>query len=200
MPGRILRLCRSIHGKSAGGISGRYRLTGILTIISTATLQEVASLVLRRISIDQMPPACGEPGNRRSAPFWEDRLYTTAGATLRFRIGDVEFRRCKPLPEVRCSTQRSISPENQDRQFAKHFALKRQQTLPDWAEAFAVLIISTGLPSTPRVPPGNEGKLLTVGDELRLPRGLTRTGLAFHLAFWVSRIERFARPPRDRLV
>jgi len=98
--------------------------------------------------------------------FWEDRLYGPKPSLVRFRIGDVLFDGNNPC-------QRCVVPPRDPftgeiyHAFAKIFAEKRKETLPDWAEKsrfnhFYRLSINTILPAS------EAGKTLCVGDEIEV--------------------------------
>ena len=102
------------------------------TIISTATLQIVASW-FPGLSIDEIRRrfrANLEIGGVE--PFWEDRLYAAAGEQVRFRIGEVTLLGVNPCQRCvvpsRDSDSGDVWPE-----FAKTFARQREATLPTWA-------------------------------------------------------------------
>jgi len=103
------------------------------TVIGRATLETVAGwfpglslddVRLRfraNLEIDGVPP------------FWEDRLYATAGSTVAFRIGGGVLRGTNPCQ--RCVVpSRSPSSGEVIAGFAKIFSGRREATLPDWAE------------------------------------------------------------------
>jgi len=138
------------------------------TLISTATLEEVASWfgldvgeARRRfrpnLEIDGVPA------------FWEDQLYGPPGETVRFRIGEVAFEGIKPCARCTVPSRDSLSGEVGEPQFARVFAKKRQTTLPAWADKsrfdhFYRLSVNT------RVPETEAGKELQVSDELDLAK------------------------------
>ena len=78
------------------------------TVISTATLSEVASwfkpldTAQLRLRIRANLEIGGVP------PFWEDRLYGVKGSLVRFRIGECLVRRQQSLPALRRSAARSV--------------------------------------------------------------------------------------------
>ncbi len=136
------------------------------TLISKATLAEVASWFppldehQLRVRIRANLELAGVP------PFWEDRLYTTKGSLVRFRIGDLAIDGNNPC-------QRCVVPPRDPATgeaypaFGKIFSERRQQTLPDWAEKsrfnhFYRLAVNTIVPAT------EAGKILRVGDEVEL--------------------------------
>jgi hypothetical protein len=137
------------------------------TVVSRATLAEVATWF----------PGMDEPEARlrfranleiEGVPaFWEDCLYGRAGETRPFLIGDVRFEGVNPCARCAVPSRDSRSGELLDPAFAKIFAERRRATLPPWAEAsrfdhYYRLIVNT------RLPAGENGKTLHVGDEVRL--------------------------------
>jgi hypothetical protein len=136
------------------------------TIISTGTLEEIARW-FPPLDVEQMRlrfRANLEIGGVE--PFWEDRLFTTPGTTIRFRIGDALLDGNNPCQ--RCAVPpRDPTTGEGIHQFAKIFAEKRKETLPEWAEParfnhFYRLAINT-CPV-----PAQGGKFLNVGDELEI--------------------------------
>jgi hypothetical protein len=103
------------------------------TLISTATLETVASW---------FPGMTVDDARRRFRTnleidgveaFWEDRLYATAGNPVRFGIGQAVIAGTNPCQRCVVPTR---SPADGDvwRGFQKMFAQRREATLPDWAE------------------------------------------------------------------
>jgi len=99
-----------------------------------------------------------------SDPFWEDRLADNGGPPRIFKIGGVEYRgrticqRC-PVP-TRDSHSGAAIPG-----FARAFAERRQQTLPDWSPRAAFdHFYRVAVNTSPNWVP--EGATLRVGDEL----------------------------------
>ena len=99
-------------------------------------------------------------------PFWEDHLYGKPGELKPFAIGDVSFMGHNPC-------QRCVVPvRDPDRaepipDFQKTFMERRRATLPTWAEKerfnhYYRFAINTS------VAPEGSGKILRVGDRLRL--------------------------------
>jgi MOSC domain-containing protein len=134
------------------------------TIISTATLTEVAGW---------FPPLDAAQLRLRlranlelsaSAPFWEERLYAAKGMRVRFRIGDVLFHGNNPCQRCVVPPRDPLTGEGYPN-FAKIFAERRKQTLPVWAEAsrfnhYYRLAINT------LVPESETSRTLHVGDEI----------------------------------
>lgn len=100
-------------------------------------------------------------------PFWEDRLYGAEGEAPRFRIGDVELEALNPCKRCAVPSRDSRTGEIPEPKFTKLLSEKRKAALPEWAEAsrfdhFYRLAVNT------RVPERENGKVLEVGDEIRL--------------------------------
>lgn len=134
------------------------------TIISTATLTEVASW-FPGVSVEEMRDRMranleidGVP------PFWEDRLFTAAGDSFQFQIGEVVFAGINPC--ARCvvptrDAKTAAATEN----FQKIFTAKRQETLPTWTTPerfnhFYRLSVNTKMRSS------EVGKILRIGDRV----------------------------------
>jgi MOSC domain-containing protein len=135
------------------------------TVISTATLAEVASW-FPDLSVDEARARFRANLEIDGVePFWEDRLVAEGLGAVRFEIGEVEFLGTNPCARcvVPSRDPRSGAPI---REFAKAFARHRQAELPDWApegrfDHFYRLAVNTrradGRPAT-----------LRVGDEVRI--------------------------------
>lgn len=137
------------------------------TIISTATLEEVASwfpglsVASARTRFRANLEIGGVP------PFWEDRLFGGPETVVPFGIGDVTFHGVNPC-------QRCIVPPRDPEtgeaipDFSPVFRARREETLPPWAARvrfnhFYRLAVNT------RVPASEAGKLLRVGDDVSHP-------------------------------
>ncbi len=136
------------------------------TIISTATLEAIASwypgldVEEVRLRFRSNIEISGVPA------FWEDRLFTEAEGTVNFQIGDVQFMGINPCQRCVVVTRDSKTGEAYPN-FQKTFVAQRRTTLPEWAERsrfnhFYRLAINTRLPIT------EEGKMICIGDELRI--------------------------------
>jgi uncharacterized protein YcbX len=133
------------------------------TIISTETLSTIASW-FPQLSYEQIQRRFRtnlEVDN--VSPFWEDRLFSTAGNSIRFRVGDVEMEGVNPCQRCIVPTRDPETGEAYDN-FQQIFVQKRRETLPDWAERsrfnhFYRLAINT------RIPPSEAGKELRIGVE-----------------------------------
>lgn len=139
------------------------------TLISTATLNEVASWFpgldahSLRLRLRANLEIAGVP------PFWEDRLYGIKGsptARVRFRIGDCLIDGNNPCQRCAVPPRDPFTGEGYP-DFAKTFMQRREETLPPWAERsrfnhFYRLCVNT------IVPPDQAGKLLCVRDEVQI--------------------------------
>jgi uncharacterized protein len=135
------------------------------TLVSTATLEEVAKW-FGGLSLDDVRARFRANLEIDGVePFWEDRLVATGNQVVRFQIGAVELlgtnpcQRC-PVPTRDPKTGQSLQ------HFAKIFAQRRGATLPGWAPAprfdhFYRLAVNT------RPANGKQGTL-AVGDEVRI--------------------------------
>ncbi|MEA5597250.1 MOSC domain-containing protein [Rivularia sp. UHCC 0363] len=136
------------------------------TIVSTATLKEVASWysdlneddIRRRmrttIEIDGVPA------------FWEDKLFCESDNTINFKVGNLQFVGVNPCQRCIVPTRDAVTGEvNSD--FQKIFVNKRRD-LPEWVNKsrfnhYYKLAVNTRLASEEF---GNE--VIKVGDELIL--------------------------------
>lgn len=137
------------------------------TVISTATLEAVASW-FEALTVDEARlrfRANLEVGD--VPPFWEDRLYAEEGNTVRFRVGAAVLEGTNPCQRCAVPTRHPVSGVA-DAEFAKAFACNRADTLPDWANAsrfdhFYRLAVNTRLPSHNESP-----SVIRVGDEVEV--------------------------------
>jgi len=136
------------------------------TLISTATLAEVASwmppldVVQMRVRFRSNLEIGGVP------PFWEDRLYGPKPSRVAFQIGDVIFHGNNPCRRCAVPPRDPFTGDGYP-EFPNIFRARREQTLPAWAERtrfdhFYRLAVNTLLPPT------EAGKILRVGDEIRV--------------------------------
>ncbi|WP_224095284.1 MOSC domain-containing protein [Nostoc sp. MS1] len=134
------------------------------TIISTATLTEVASW-FPDVTVDEMRRRMRANLEIGGVPaFWEDQLFSESGDLLSFRIGDVQFFGVNPCQRCVVPTRDSRSGEAYSN-FQKIFIQKRQATLPQWVASsrfkhFYSLSVNTQLPSS------ETGKLIKIGDKV----------------------------------
>jgi len=136
------------------------------TVISTATLEEVASW-FPGLSVESARirfRANLEIGS--VPPFWEDQLFGEPDTLVPFQIGSAVFHGVNPC-------QRCIVPPRDPEtgeaipDFSPIFRAKREQTLPAWSvrarfNHFYRLAVNT------RVPDTETGKTLHIGDSVRL--------------------------------
>jgi len=136
------------------------------TIISTATLEAVASW-FPGISVDEMRLRLRTNVELKGVPpFWEDQLFGEAGSVVQFQLGDVRFEGINPCQRCVVPTRNPLSGQAYP-QFQKMFRQKRQETLPSWATLsrfnhFFRVAVNT------RVPESEAGKVLQVGDSVRI--------------------------------
>jgi uncharacterized protein len=134
------------------------------TIISTATLEAVASW-FPGITVEEMRQrlrANIEIGG--VPPFWEDQLFADDGEIVQFKIGEVLFEGINPCQRCIVPTRNSQTGENYPN-FQKLFSQKRQETLPSWVNLsrfnhFYRLSVNT------KIPASEAGKMVQVGDEI----------------------------------
>jgi uncharacterized protein YcbX len=133
------------------------------TIVSTATLQEVAQWF--QISLDECRRRFR--ANLEIAdvpPFWEEQLYAKQGP-IPFQIGTVDFLGQNPCQRCVVPTRDSITGIPTP-MFAKTFGQERERTLPTWAprerfDHFYRLCVNTNV-SEPSI-----GQKIRVGDRLK---------------------------------
>ena len=103
------------------------------TVISTATLETVASW-FPPMTVDECRlrfRANLEIGD--AEPFWEDRLFGPTGSQVDFRIGNVTFAGTNPCQRCVVPSRDPITGEIRPR-FTPEFTQHRAATLPVWAE------------------------------------------------------------------
>ena len=136
------------------------------TLISTATLEAVASWY---------PGVTAEEARRRfranleisGVPaFWEDRLFAGPGEAVPFQIGDVIFHGVNPCQRCIVPTRDSFSAEASS-DFSQIFRENREATLPPWADRsrfnhFYRLAVNTCVPES------EAGKRVLLGDNISL--------------------------------
>jgi uncharacterized protein YcbX len=137
------------------------------TVISTATLTEVASW-FPGVSVEQMRRRMRANIEIGGVPaFWEDRLFSTqSDTTVSFRIGNVCFLGIQPCQRCVVPTR---DPESgkADTNFQKIFVQQRQATFPDWAASsrfnhFYRLSVNT------RVSAASSERMLQIGNEIAI--------------------------------
>lgn len=136
------------------------------TVVSTETLTEVSSWFpsfdthSMRLRLRTNLEIGGVP------PFWEDRLFTHAKAVMRFQIGDVLIEGTNPCQRCVVPTRNPLTGEAYPL-FQKTVAMERKELLPSWSTAsrfnhFYRLAVNT------RIPASEAGKVLRVGDEVKI--------------------------------
>ena len=134
------------------------------TIISTATLETVASWFAgltvenarsrfrANIEINNVPP------------FWEDQLFSEGDNPVNFTIGSVKFQGINPCQRCVVPTRDPQTGEIYP-QFQRTFTTQRQNTLPSWTYSsrfnhYYRLSVNT------RILPSETGKVINIGDQL----------------------------------
>ena len=137
------------------------------TIVSTATLKEVASWysdltendIRRRmrttIEIDGVPA------------FWEDKLFSESGRVIDFKIGNLRFLGVNPCQRCIVPTRNAVTAEVLS-DFQKIFISKRRETLPEWVNKsrfnhYYKLTVNTQFANQ-----GTGNKIIKFGDEISL--------------------------------
>ena len=132
------------------------------TIVSTATLEEVASWY-PGLTVEEIRRRFRANIEIAGVPaFWEDRLFGETGQSINFQIGNVQFigvNPCQRCIVVTRNSQTGVADPN----FQKTFVKKRQETLPNWTESsqfnhFFRLAVNTSLPIS------EAGKKICLGD------------------------------------
>lgn len=153
-----------LRRKSDGGFPDVTSYASGPTLISTGTLQAVASW-FPGLSVDETRLRFRSNLEVSGVPaFWEDRLYTGEERVVTFQIGNVPFEGVHPTPRCVVPLRDPKTGERYDG-FQETFVRKREETLPEWADESALdhyfcLMVNTV------VPPSGEGMELRVGDEV----------------------------------
>lgn len=143
----------------------RYGISGP-SIISTATLREVASWF----------PNIDPDGVRRRfrpnleignvPPFWEDRLFADHGEAVAFRIGTVRFEGIEPCERCVVPSRNPETGEEYDG-FRQTFIRKRSETRPEWLNSdrfdhdFRLMVVTN-------IPKSEWGKTIQVGNSVEI--------------------------------
>ncbi|WP_135829225.1 MOSC domain-containing protein [Halorussus halobius] len=155
----------SVRREPAGGFPDDDDAPGP-TVVSTATLREVASwfpdvdLAGARRRFRASLEIGGVPA------FWEDRLYADSGEVVAFEIGGVRFEGVRPCSRCVVPTRDPDTGEPTEG-FRETFLERRESTLPEWADSdrldhYYQLMVNT------RVPESDWGAEIAVGDEVRV--------------------------------
>jgi uncharacterized protein YcbX len=135
------------------------------TVISTATLREVASW-FDGVSADGVRRRFRANVEVSGVPaFWEDGLYTADGRRS-FEIGDVRFEGDGPVARCVVPTRDPDTGERTEG-FQEAFVERREAALPEWAQEerfdhYYKLMTNT------RVPESEWGEAISVGDPVRV--------------------------------
>lgn len=136
------------------------------TIISTATIEQVASW-FPDFSVEDARSRFRTNLELTDVPaFWEERLYSETDDPIEFRLGDVQIQGINPCQRCVVPTRNATSGVTTP-QFQKTFSQKRKEEFPSWASAsrfnhFYRLAVNT------RIAPSEVGKRLQVGDSIEI--------------------------------
>ncbi len=134
------------------------------TIVSTATLSAIADWYPELTTADIRWRFRANIEIAGVPAFWEDRLFTTSAQTVKFKVGDVEFRGVNPCQRCIVVTRDPQTGKAYPK-FQKTFIEQRKNTLPEWTERsrfnhFFRLAVNT------RLSPTEAGKVIEVGDKI----------------------------------
>lgn len=163
-----------LREEAAGGFPDDEEAYGP-TIISTATLETVASW---------FPPLSVENARSRFRanieisgvpPFWEDQLFAESGTVVNFQIGSVQLEGINPCQRCVVPTRDPTTGERYP-QFQRIFNQQRQATLPRWTTPsrfnhYYRLSVNT------RIPPSQVDKTIRIGDRVSLGKEETPRNL-----------------------
>lgn len=136
------------------------------TIISTATIAEVASW-FPRVCVNEMRHRLRANIEIGDVPaFWEDRLFGAADEVVRFKIGPVIFEGINPGQSCIQSNRNSVAKEASPK-LKNLLASKQNEIMPELLKQghfnhFSRLLVNT------RVPLQAAGKILHLGDEVQI--------------------------------
>ncbi|MCC3406886.1 MAG: MOSC N-terminal beta barrel domain-containing protein [Microcoleus sp. PH2017_10_PVI_O_A] len=136
------------------------------SIISTATIAEVASW-FPRVCVNEMRHRLRANIEIGDVPaFWEDRLFGAADEVVRFKIGQVIFEGIHPalpcLISTRNSTVKEAAPNLKNLLIAKQKEIMPELAKKGHFNHFSRLIVNT------RVPHPTAGKIVHIGDEVQI--------------------------------
>lgn len=144
----------------------RYRGLSGPSVVSTATLREVASW-FDGLDIENVRRRFRANVELGGVPaFWEDRLYADHGEAVRFRMGDVRLEGVEPCERCVVPT-RDPDTGRETAGFRETFIRKRGETRPSWLDSnrfdhdFRLMVITT-------VPENQTGKTIAVGDSVEI--------------------------------
>jgi hypothetical protein len=161
----------SLRQNRAGGYPDDTEASGP-TVVSTATLREVASWfddvdesgMRRRLRANvELGTADGDDP---LPPFWEDRLFDEPGRVVDVRVGDVRLGGVNPCQRCVVPTRDPDTGESTPG-FRETLTRRREETMPpwsggDWFDHYYRLMVNT------TVPESSWGETLRVGDEVEL--------------------------------
>lgn len=134
------------------------------TVVSTATLKAIADWYPELDTADIRRRFRANIEINGVPAFWEDRLFTTPGQTVIFKVGEVEFMGVNPCQRCVVITRDPQTGKAYPK-FQKTFIEQRKNTLPEWTERsrfnhFFRLAVNT------RLSPTEAGKIIEIGDRV----------------------------------
>jgi uncharacterized protein YcbX len=136
------------------------------TIVSTATLEAIASWYPELDTADIRRRFRANIELAGVPAFWEDGLFTTPDQTVKFKIGNVEFRGVNPCQRCIVITRNPQTGEPYPK-FQKTFITQRKNTMPEWTERsrfnhYFRLAVNTQLSPT------EAGKVIQIGEQIMI--------------------------------
>ncbi|MFS8117110.1 MAG: MOSC domain-containing protein [Microcoleus sp.] len=136
------------------------------SIISTATIAEVASW-FPRVCVNEMRHRLRANIEIGDVPaFWEDKLFPEADEIVRFQIGTVIFEGINPGQPCMLSTRNYAAKEAYS-SFQKVLTANQNQSIPDLVKRGDLNHLNRLLVNT-RVPHPRAGKIIHIGDEVTM--------------------------------
>jgi MOSC domain-containing protein len=137
------------------------------TIVSTASLNEISNW-LDAVSIDGVRTRFRANLEIAGVPaFWEDHLFGKPDTVVEFRVAEVRLLGVSPCERCVVPSRDPLTGERYP-QFQKIIATRRKQSMPAWVETSAFPHFYHFCVLT-RVPQSEAGKILKVGDKVRVP-------------------------------
>lgn len=136
------------------------------SIISTATIAEVASW-FPRVCVNEMRHRLRANIEIGDVPaFWEDKLFPEADEIVRFKIGTVIFEGINPGQPYILSTRNSAAREAYPN-FQKVLTASQNQIIPDLVKIRRLNHLSRLIVKT-RLSPQAAGEIVHIGDEVKI--------------------------------
>ena len=136
------------------------------TVISTASLAETATWYAGSTDADMRRRFRANVELDDCPAFWEDRLFGDPGATVKFRVGELQLLGTNPCKRCVVPTR---DPHTGDELsgFQRTFVQQRKATLPEWANR-ARFDFYYRLATNTRAANNSAGKIIRVGDAVEM--------------------------------